>query len=284
MSTSTPLLDSLLKRGELRQALELARAQLAHHAEPDLLLLAFGLEVRVHEFDHAATTLARLIELAPQAKGGLEAYGRYARAEKRRVERLTDPEAAGNRSAILAPPPHVLSYSAAAVAHARGEHAAATAALEEANAARPRMSGTLVRHSGATVRFIDLIDLDALTGAVLPCFGGDALLDVPYSQLRNVKFHPGQTALDALWLPTELLFTDGTAARVRVPSLYTGSGLSAIAGTRTGNTTMFFYETGYAIGAGQRDLELHTEDGARTMVGITAIAELQLDPATARSN
>lgn len=284
MSTATPLLDSLLQRGELRQALELARAQLAHHPEPDLLLLAFGLEVRVHEFDRAAATLARLIELAPQAAAGLEAYGRYARAEKRRVERLTDPEAAASRSSILAPPPHLLAYSAAAVAHARGDHAAATAALEEANATRPRMSGALLRHSGVTVRFIDLVDLDALTGAVLPCYGGDALLDVPYSQLRSVKFHRGQTALDALWLPTELLFVDGTTARVRVPSLYTGSGLSALAGARTGNTTLYFYETGYAIGAGQRDLEAHTEDGSRAMVGITSIAELQLDPATARAN
>lgn len=284
MSTSTPLLDSLLQRGELHHALELARAQLAHHAEPDLLLLAFGLEVRVHEFDRAAATLARLIELAPQAAAGLEAYGRYARAEKRRLERLTDPEVAGARSAMLPPPPHLLAYSAAAVAHARGDHAAAATALEEANATRPRMSGTLVRHSGATVRFIDLVDLDALTGAVLPCYGGDALLDVPYSQLRSLKFHRGQTALDALWLPTELLLVDGTAARVRVPSLYTGSGLSSIAGARLGNTTMFFYETGYAVGTGQRDLEVHGEDGGRSMIGLTAIAELQLDPATARSN
>lgn len=277
-------LEDLLNDGELEAALEHVRAQLGKQRDPDSMLIAFGLEVRLEQFERAQATLQRLIELVPQAASGLAAYGRYARAEEARTKRLIDGSTASNRAAILAPPPHLLSYSSAAVQHAQGDHAGATAAIAEAERLRPRVSGTLTRHNGAVMRFIDLVDMDALTGAVLPCFGGDTLLDLPYSQLRSVKLLRPSISLDALWIPAELVLADGQIARVRVPALYTGSGVSPHAMARSGSSTLFLHETGYAIGVGQRDLEAHGEDGGRGLVGILSIAELQFDAPSARNN
>lgn len=271
-------LEALLTTGDLEEGLRLVRAQLtANPSDAGLLLTAFSLQVRLHLFDEADAGLQRLLALAPQAAQGLSAYGRYARAEKARLARLTDPQLAGARSALLPPPPHLLSYSAAAVQHAQGHREAAAAALAEAEASRPRTPGTLTQTSGRSTRFVDLVDPDALTGATFPCFGGDALLDVPFSQLRVARFPRGSTALDSLWLPAELVLADGQLAHVRVPSLYPGSGVSPHAGARAGRSTLFFYDAGYAVGAGQRDLELIDEDGGKILVGILSVARLDFD-------
>ena len=277
-------IEELLNDGELEQVLTLFQGALQERGpDPERLLSMFNLQVRLHRFEDAEETLQRALELAPQATAALQAYGRYARAEKARLTRLRDPVAAGQRASLLAPPPHLLAYSAAAVQHAQGNHAAAATALQEAGASRPRTPGTFTWTSGRTMRFVDLVDLDALTGAVLPCFTGETLLDLPFSQLRTVRFLRGATSFDALWLPTELTLVDGQLARVRVPMLYTGSGVSEHAAARSGNSTMFLYGSGYAVGIGQRDLELTGERDERQMVGILSAQQIDFDPRPAAS-
>ncbi|MBK7537862.1 MAG: hypothetical protein IPI49_21315 [Myxococcales bacterium] len=279
MSAPSPSpFEGLLQKGDLLQALALLHQELqASEPDPGRLLMIFSLEVRLHRFADAQATLRHVIELAPQAAAGLASYGRCARAEEARLARLTSPEVAGQRAALLPPPPHLLSYSTAAVQHAQGHHAVAAAALEQANAQRPRVSGTFTWTSGRTQRFVDLLDMDALTGAVLPCFGGDALLDLPYCQLRSVTFMRGPSSFDALWVPAEIVLVDGQLVHVRVPALYVGTGVAEFASARMGQSTLFFHDKGYCVGLGQRDLELHGEGGERTMVGILAAAKIDFD-------
>ncbi len=279
--------EALIEAGELAQALALLRNEAsseASNASPDLgqLLLIFNLEVRLQQFAEAEATMQSSLRIAPQLAEGLNAFRMCAHSERAAALRLCDPEVAGQRAAILPPPPFAYAYVKAASLRAAGDHAGAVAALAEANAARPAVTGTLSWIGGRSVRFSDMLDSDALTGATLPCFAGGGLLEFPYAQLRSLRFFRGPSALDVLWVPVELTLVNGELHRLRVPSLYSGTGLAPEPAARTGAMTTWDHQHGYAVGCGQRDFEVFTEQG-QLNVGILEVARIDFDVAEAEA-
>jgi len=156
--------------------------------------------------------------------------------------------------------------------------------LEQAARAAPTVAGTLVRTNGAQVPFTNLTDSDDLTGPHLSCFEGSAVLDVPYRELRFVRFSQPRTFMDFSWLPASLETREGEKLEVRVFSLYAGSWRHEEPTVRLGKMTLWEHDHGYAEAAGQRDFKLTTPDGGTAMVGLLQVARLDFDePAQARS-
>ncbi len=271
-------IEQSIEQGEFEAALSLlAQATAGPRPDPGQLLTTFNLETRLQRFDAAEASMGRLLAAAPQVAPVMERYRLAARAEAAATARLTNPALAGQRKALGAPPPYALAYVKAAVHHAQKDYAGAAAALAEARAHTPPITGTLTWANGRSARFTDLTDSDDLTGPTLPCYDGATLLDVPYGQLRAVNFLECKTSLDVMWMPTELITAGGKALTVRVPSYYTGTGKAQMGMVRTGQMTTWEREIGYAQGLGQRDFKVTTADGGSLMVGMLQVVKIELD-------
>jgi protein involved in temperature-dependent protein secretion len=280
--TSAMTVEQHMERGDFEAALQLLATQITGAApDPGLMLMVFNLEVRLQRFDAAERTIRRLLQLAPQLAGPLGVLAGNARAEARAVARLTDPALAGKRAGIGMPPPHAFGHVKAAVHHAQHDHATAAAALTEARERTPKVSGTLTRRSGATLTFADLVDSDDLTGPILPCYEGDAVLDLPYSQLRSITFLDPRTSFDTMWIPADIVPVTGEPLHVKVPAFYPGTFVASDRAVRSGQTTSWEHEHGYAEAIGQRDLKLLGPEDRMSLVGILQVRKIELDPPAA---
>jgi len=271
--------DDRIQQGDFAGALGLIAPQIAEPTpDPGQLLLAFNLEVRLQRFDSAEQRIRRLIEVAPQLSDAMNAFARTARAERMATERMSNPELAKKRSGLGMPPPHALAYVKAAVCHAMKDHAGAKAALAEAVPFTPATPGTLTWRSGKTARFTNLTDSDALTGPILPCYEGDSVIDLAYVELKSVTFGDGRTSFDFMWIPTEIVPVRGKPLVVKVPAFHVGTGIAEMDIVRTGQMTTWDRSAGYARAVGQRDLEMFTADGGKSMVGILQVRRIDFDP------
>jgi protein involved in temperature-dependent protein secretion len=276
--TSAMTVEQHMERGDFEAALAVLATQIAGAApDPGLVLMAFNLEVRLQRFDAAERTIRRLLQLAPQLAGPLGELAGNARAEARAAARLSDPALAGKRAGLGMPPPHAFGYVKAAVHHAQRDHATAAAALTEARQRTPRTPGTLTRRDGAARPFADLIDSDDLTGPILPCYEGDALLDLPYSQLRSITFLDPRTSFDAMWIPADIVPVTGEPLHVKVPAFYAGTFIASNPQVRSGQTTSWDHAHGYAEAVGQRDLKLIGLEDRASLVGILQVQKIELD-------
>ena len=270
-------IDSLVQQGDFEGALAILRDQTqGSQPNPEHLLTIFRLEVRLGRFEAAEAAMRRLIQSQPAAAEPMGALLRTARAEASATARLVDPAVAGKRAALGAPPPHGMLYVKAAVLHAQKDYAGAAAALAEARPQTPAASGTLTWVSGKTARFVDLTDSDDLTGPILPCYEGDTVLDLPYSQLQSVSFLDPRTNFDVMWMPADIVPAAGQPLRLRVPAFYPGSG-RADPMVRSGQMTTWVRDHGYAQGLGQRDFKVVMEGGGVSMVGILQIRRIDFD-------
>lgn len=278
-------IEKLIQEGDFEGALaRMAQENAGPRPDPGQLLMAFTMEVRLQRFGAAEATMKRLIEVAPQVAQPMGALARFARAESAATARLTDPAAAGRRAALGAPPPHGLVYVKAAVLHAQKDYTGAAAALAEAKPQTPATPGTLTWVNGRTARFLDLTDTDDLTGPILPCYDGDVVLDLPYSELRSVNLLDGKTSFDVMWMPAEIVTAAGKTVMLRVPAFYVGTGKADMPPVRTGQMTTWERTHGYAQGLGQRDFKVSMADGGMSMVGILQIQRIDFDvPASARA-
>lgn len=280
--TSAMTVEQHMERGDLAAALELLTAQIAGNApDPGQVLMAFNLEVRLQRFDAADRTIHRLFQLAPQLAGPLGEFAANARAEARMVARQTDPAIAGKRAGIGMPPPHALTYVKAAVHHAQRDYPTVVAALAEARQHTPKTAGTLIRRGGAAVTFTDLVDSDDLTGPILPCYEGDAVLDLAYSELRSITFLDRRTSFDTMWVPAEIVPVTGKPLRAKVPAFYAGTFVASDRTVRSGSVTLWDHAHGYAEAIGQRDLKLIGPENRTSMVGILQVQRIELAPAAA---
>lgn len=271
-------IDQRIQQGDFEGALALVYKQLVGpRPDPGDCLLAFNLEVRLQRFDAAEQAIRRVIELAPEVAGPMSVLARNARAEAVATARMTNPAAAGKRAGIGAPPPYAFAFVKAAVHHAQRDHAGAAAALAEAKPMTPASPGTLTWRNGRTARFVDLVDSDDLTGPILPCYDGDAVLDLAYTQLRSVTFLDGRTSFDMMWIPTQIVMTTGEPLTAKVPALYVGTGVAADGGVRTGQQTTWDHAHGYAQAIGQRDFKVITPSGGMSMVGIWQVRRIEFD-------
>lgn len=269
--------EQLIEQGEFKAALDALRPTTSGaQVDPGQLLMRFGLEVRVQEFDAAAATMDRLCTAAPDVAQAVRQFGLAAQAERFAIERLSNPTLAGKRSTVGAPPPHAMALVKAAVLHAQGNKEGAKAAIAEAKGLTPATSGTVVRKNGSTFQFTNVTDSDELTGPTLPVYEGAQVLDLAYSDLRSIQFLEPKTSYDVMWPRAEIMTVTGELLRVRVPALYPGTGCASESFVRTGQMTTWSHDKGYAQAQGQRDLNFTTAEG-NPIVGLLGIASMTFD-------
>lgn len=248
-------------------------------ADPSRLLMRFNMEVRLQRFQAAQETMRRLVAAAPQLAGPMGAFAAAAQAEELATLRRHDPRYAGKGAAIGMPPPHLLALMKASACHTSGDVNATRAALAEVASLTPATSGTITRVGGAAERFTSIADSDALTGATLPFYDGAKLLDLAFSELASIAFHPPATSFDVMWSVADVELVDGTRLRGRVPSYYAGTGVAEDGPVRAGQQTTWNHDRGYALALGQRDWSVNMADGRQVMVGILGVQRIDFDNA-----
>lgn len=266
--------DERIAEGDFRGALEILKQG---PEEPSALLTMFNLQTRLEAFEDAQRSLARLVMLAPQLAGAAKELGGCARCEATLAMRRSDPRTAGARRAVGAPHPVAIGYAKASAMHASGDAAAAAQAIRETESVTARCPGLLTWSNGRQARFTHLADSDELTGSTVPCFVGEHVVDFAYDELRSITFSPGKASFDWLWMPADIEFAKKEAPLFgRIPALYSGAGIHPSNPVRTGQMTSWNRDHGYAIGEGQRDLYVHTEQGMM-VVGLRQITRIEFD-------
>jgi protein involved in temperature-dependent protein secretion len=161
--------------------------------------------------------------------------------------------------------------------HASGDATMAAQAIREAEAMTARSPGVLTWSNGRQARFTHLADSDELTGSTVPCFVGEHVVDFAYDELRSITLDPGGASFDWLWMPADIEFAKKEAPLFgRIPALYSGAGIHPSKPVRTGQMTSWNRDHGYAIGEGQRDLYVHTEQGMM-IVGLRQVKRIAFD-------
>ncbi|MDY7232968.1 type VI secretion system accessory protein TagJ [Hyalangium rubrum] len=282
LGATTETVEQLIQKGDFVGALRALEAELQAQPAPEKYLLVFNLRTRLEDYDGALAALEQVVRLMPDFAEGAGFLRDCAEAERLRTLRGKDAALAGARKMLGGmPPPASMRLAQAAVFHAQGRYAEAARTLTEAKEAGPAVSGTLTRTNGAVVRFTDLTDSDELTGRHLPCFEGRTLLDVPYSELREVRFAPPRSFMESAWLPALLVPRSGEPVPLRVFTFYAGTGRHESEQVRMGGMTFWEHGHGYAEGVGQRDFKVTHEDGTTGLVGVLQVAQIVFDAPSA---
>jgi type VI secretion system protein ImpE len=157
------------------------------------------------------------------------------------------------------PPEHVRLRVRAAVA-ARSDPAEAVRLLGRAEELAPPLTGKLNGKS-----FTALRDADDVLGPVLEVLAQGGYYWVPLEQVEAVAASPPKFPRDLLWLPAQLVMSDGAAGNVFLPALYVGSHEHADEEVKLGRKTDWSGPEGGPVrGAGLRTFLVN--DDAATLL------------------
>jgi len=206
----------LLRAGELQAAVaaqtEIVRAR---PLDPDARYLLCGLFALNGDWQRAAKQLSALGVNDPELKQRSAAYHNLLGSEAARQAVF-----AGETEPLMPPDPpaHALRRLAAVQALAAGDGGTAAAELEVAVGEQPELAGNLNDRPFGAAR-----DLDDLLGSVLEIFAGGRYLWLPLESIRRLEIEEPRHLMDTIWLPAELVDSDGSTATVHLPVLYAGS-------------------------------------------------------------
>lgn len=114
-----------------------------------------------------------------------------------------------------------------------GDFAGATQLLEQAEEARPHVSGTC---NGEP--FDDIRDLDDLTSSFLEVLTSTGKYYwIPFDNIELIEFHPPERARDLLWRQARMSVKNGPDGEVYLPVLYSGSAADPDNQLRLGRAT-----------------------------------------------
>jgi protein involved in temperature-dependent protein secretion len=260
--------QTLLREGQFAEARAVLEELVGTDPDPTLRLVLFCARVQTHDFAGAQALLSEIERALPHTGDLVKRLSSCASAHELYVARTHDPSRGSERAAFRPPPAFAFHYARAMHEHASKNHAAAGAALKEAEADRLQTPGVLTTRSGGRVEFTDLIDADELTGATLPLFYEGRVFDVPFFDLKSFSVLPAEDPFDELWPSVSFETTYGARGTVASPALYAGSWLADDALTRLGRTTSFDHELGYAVGRGLRDFWVIGKGGERRLMGL----------------
>ncbi len=165
------------------------------------------------ELDRADAQLEALAKLDSAASPGLALYRQLIRAERTRQEVHRQ----GRAPEFLSAPSASVRASLQALTLLRaGDGAAAAECVEQAEAARPRCTGTC-----DGVPFSDLRDLDDVCAGVLEVLTSTGkLIWAPFESIASIVFDKPVRPRDLLWRPAEVSVRGGPDGKVYVPTTY----------------------------------------------------------------
>jgi protein involved in temperature-dependent protein secretion len=271
------------ERGGLGASIAALRADIIKTKAPptasDQLLLAIllGLAGRWEEAIHSIHWAASKDPSSAAIYADVE---RCLVAEAERDARRADPCWVGKRTWLGVPPPFVASRAQACELQAEGLYRDACALLQQVEKATPAQAGTLVTRKGTRLDFVDMSDVDELTGPSFELIE-DTLLDAPFAQTTRIVFEERRTFQDGLWCPVILEPREGPRRQGRMPVLYSGTFRRVAAGpVCVGRETSLDRRAGYVIASGRRDFRLRSAGGGEVVVSLENVSEITLEAVT----
>jgi type VI secretion system protein ImpE len=149
------------------------------------------------------------------------------------------------------------------------EYATALSMLEEAEAARPLVTGTL---NG--VEFDDFKDADDLLGPFLEAFIEDRYTWIPWQEIKSLQVDAPKNLRDMIWSRAEIEFHSGSVGAVMLPVLYVDSYKHADESIRLGRITAWRDDVEeFAVGLGQKVMYAGQQE-----YGILELRSVELNP------
>jgi type VI secretion system protein ImpE len=198
------------------------------------------------DLERADRQLDALAQQDPKAVATVSLFRQMLRAEEARRQFFAD----GRLPEFLTPPSPVIRTHLEASIHLReGRPEEAAQLLADAEAQRPRVSGT----SGDRP-FQDFRDIDDLTAPLFEVFTSTGKYYwVPVADVERIEFHAPTRPRDLLWQRVHMVVRNGPDGEVFLPTLYAGAHADSDDRIRLGRVTAWQGGDGVPIrGSGQR--------------------------------
>jgi type VI secretion system protein ImpE len=192
----------------------------------------------------------------PKAAMGVSLLRQLVRAEQARQQFFTD---ARVPEFLSEPSPRMRLHLEASIRLREGQAAEAARLLDEAEAARPRVSGTCDGR-----RFDDFRDIDDLTACFFEVLTSTGkYFWIPVERVETVEFRPFRRPNELLWRRAHMIVRDGPDGEVYLPTLYPGAAAESDDRLRLARLTEWRGGEGAPVrGVGQRMYQAGGEDVA----------------------
>ncbi len=203
----------LIKAGKLSEArkrlTEEVRSSPADLGKRTLLfqVLSFG-----GEWSKAEQHLDAIVTQDSKREGGVQVYKNLIQGEK---ERLEVARLSRRPSFLPETPPYAEIYFAAYQKVLEQKTDEAAGLIDEIDARRPPLSGTVDGSS-----FEGFQDTDALLSFFLEAFVHGRYIWIPFESIREISVSPPNSLFDLLWVPARVATWEGLALSCYLPVLY----------------------------------------------------------------
>jgi type VI secretion system protein ImpE len=220
----------LLAAGKLREATDTLIGEVkANATDTSKRTFLFELSCFAGDWDRAERQLDVIGLQDVQAALGVSVYRANVKAERERSRVFAE----GIEPHFLSDPPAYVDLYLAAIKQVKnGDHAAARAALSQAEEDRPAVAGKLGDQS-----FEDLRDYDDFVGGILELIVKDQYVWLPFEQIKRLEIRPPSQLRDFLWASVLVETWDSTVGELYVPSLYAGTNEHADDNVKLGRVT-----------------------------------------------
>jgi len=226
MATTKELIDT----GRLQDAIVVAMQEVkTHPSDSSRRTALFELLCFAGDFDRALRQLDVVGEQSAEAEIGVQVYRQLIRAERARQSFFSG----GEPPIFLAEPPAYVALHLSAVKKmSAGAFAEAVALLDQAEEARPALTGQINDEP-----FEDFRDYDDFTAPVIELLLRDDYVWLPFAQLRRLEIAPPRYLRDLLWIPARFETDGGLTGEGYLPALYAGSNAHDDESVRLGRMT-----------------------------------------------
>lgn len=208
--------DELFAAGDLASCLAQLQSEVrARPADDKLRVFLAQLLMLTGDWDRAINQLSVAAELDA---GALPM--KYAYSAAIQCERLRAAVFVGERSPLVfgEPLPWIASLLQALSLEAGGQSAQAGALRSEALGAAATTGGTI---NGSPCEWI--ADADSRLGPILEVFLNGAYYWVPFERIQRIVIEPPTDARDLVWVPAQLIWSNGGEAMGLLPARYPDS-------------------------------------------------------------
>ena len=246
--------EQSLRDGSLDESLAQLQEQVRKDpANASHRVFLFQLLAVLGDWNRAATQLKVAGELDAGTLAMVQTYREALRCEVLRANIF-----AGNSTPLVFGKPEkwVALLIEALRPTAKGDHTAAQALRDEAFDLAPATSGTI---DGQAFEWI--ADADQRLGPVLEVVVNGAYYWVPFERIREIRVEEPVDLRDLVWMPAQLIWSNGGGTVGLIPPRYPGSEVSDDMLVRMSRRTEWLEpEAGVYLGMGQRILTTDADD------------------------
>ncbi len=242
------LAEESLREGSLDQSLAQLQEQVRKDpANADHRVFLFQLLAVLGDWNRAATQLKVAGELDAGTLAMVQTYREALRCEVLRADIF----AGRNTPLVFGQPEKWVALLIEALRpSAEGDHAAAQSLRDEAFELAPATSGSI---DGQAFEWI--ADADQRLGPILEVVVNGAYYWVPFERIREIRIEEPADLRDLVWMPAQLIWSNGGGTVGLIPTRYPGSEASEDSLIRLARRTEWLEPAaGFYVGLGQRML------------------------------